>query len=181
MAERGPNWRADLLTTYPDLFHPVGDPPSAQGWPEVGAGWQDMLQRACARIRAAVHADGGTFNATQIKEKYGTLRFYWDGALSSEAAARVEDAIDLAEARSAVTCEICGQPGRLCGGGWLTTRCVTHAEGRQPIEAQPGDHIHIQVIERVVGGRSQTLWRRYDRDSDSFVDVDPNTLEKVED
>jgi hypothetical protein len=70
-----------------------------------------LLERACVRIRAAVQADGGSFQLTQIKEKYATLRAYWHGALSPEADARVEEAVDLAEARSAVSCEICGEPG----------------------------------------------------------------------
>jgi hypothetical protein len=49
----------------------------------------------------------------QIKEKFGTLRFYWDGTLSSEATAQVEEAIALAEARSACTCELCDAEGQL--------------------------------------------------------------------
>jgi len=114
---------------------------------------------------------GGTFQATQIKEKYGTLRFYWTGTLSPEADARVEEAIDLAEARSCVTCEICGESGVLHGPSWFTTRCALHAEGRRPIKAQPGDDIH--VIERIVGKRRSVLRRRYDRDRDTFVEVDP--------
>ena len=167
------NWRKDLIQAFPDLFHPVGDPPAAQGWPSVGDGWRDLLERACVRIRAAVQADGGSFQFTQIKQKYGTARLYWEGALSPEADARVEEAIDLAEARSAVTCEICGEEGRLYGPGWLTTRCAQHAEGRPPVEARPGDD--IQVIERIDGGGRRTLRRQYDRDSDSFVDVDPSS------
>jgi hypothetical protein len=176
MADPDRDWRIDLVTSYPDLFHPHGDPPTARGWPYVGDGWCGLLQCACIRIRAAVRADGGTFHATQIQEKYGTLRFYWEGALSQEADARVEEAIDLAEARSAVTCEICGEPGLLHGPGWFTTRCAQHAEGRGPIEAQPGDDIH--VIERVVGKRRTVLRRRYDRESDSFMAVDPFGIEE---
>lgn len=175
MADAARDWRADLVTGYADLFDPHGDPPTARGWPDVSDGWRDLLQRACVRIRAAVQADGGTFKATQIKEKFGTLRFYWDGTLSPEAADQVEEAIDLAEARSASTCEICGEPGRLYGG-WLTTRCAAHAEGRRAIEARPGDDTH--VLQRIVGGRRRTLQRRYDRDSDSFVDINPSGIEE---
>ncbi|MBR0707991.1 hypothetical protein [Bradyrhizobium liaoningense] len=169
------DWRVELVEAYPDLFHPVGDPPAAQGWPEVGDGWRDLLERACARIRAAVQANGGSFQATQIKEKFGTLRFYWDGSLSPEASVRVEEAIDLAEARSACTCELCGEEGRLYrSGSWLMTRCAQHAKGR-PVETGPGlDNVHI--VERIVGKRRDIRCRRYDRSTDSFVDVDPRTL-----
>ncbi len=168
-------WRTELVEAYPDLFHPVGDPPSAQGWPSVGNGWRDLLQRACARIRAAIQADDGTFYATQIKEKYGTLRFYWEGALSPEADAKVEEAIDLAEARSACTCEVCGNEGRLYGPGWLTTRCATHAEGRKPEAVRQGLE-NISIVERIVGDRRDLQCRRYDRVTDSFIDVDPGAL-----
>jgi len=61
--------------------------------------------------------------ATQVKEKYGTLRFYYEGG---------DDFIDglsqMAEAMSAVTCEVCGSPGKTLGGGWIRTLCKTHAE-----------------------------------------------------
>jgi hypothetical protein len=86
------DWRTDLIEAHPDLFHPLPNNPGvAQASPECGAGWQDLLDRACVRIQAAVQADGGTFKFTQIKEKYGTARLYWEGALSPEADERVED------------------------------------------------------------------------------------------
>jgi hypothetical protein len=179
MTERGPNWRADLVTKYAELFQPAGDPPTAQGWPFVGDGWSDLMQRVCVRIRAAVQANGGTFKFTEIKEKYGTLRAYWDGKVSPEAAARVEEAIDLAEARSACTCEVCGEPGRLSGGGWVTTRCAAHAEGHQPVEVPPGMNIVFEI--GIFGGTREVRCRRYVRETDSFVDVDPSTLENGED
>lgn len=166
------DWRRQLVESYPDLFHPVGDPPRAQGWPEVSDGWRDLLERACSRIRAAVRADGGSFRAAQIKEKYGSLRFYWDGSLSPKAAARVEEAIDLAEARSATTCEVCGEKGRLYGGGWVTTRCAAHAEGRPPVEVAEGfENLHVE--RRFAGGRVITRFWKYDREADAFVDVPP--------
>jgi hypothetical protein len=141
----------------------------------VDDGWRDLLERACARIRKAVSADGGSFRATQIKEKYGSLRFYWWGRLSPGAAARGEEAIDLAEARSAATCEICGEPGRLHGGGSLTTRCAVHAEGRPAVPVDEGfENLHAD--HRFVGGRWRTRYRFYDRDADRFVEAHPPLL-----
>lgn len=176
MADQARNWRADLVTAYADLFDPApGDPPWAQGWPCVGDGWRDLLERACARIRTAIDTHGGSFRACQVKEKYGTLRFYFDGALPPAAEALVEDAIDLADARSACTCEICGEAGSLYGPGWLTTRCAQHAEGRRPEEVKPLlRNVHIQT--RIVGNRRVVRCRRYVRETDSFVDADPASL-----
>jgi hypothetical protein len=170
------DWRRELVEAYADLFRPAGNPPRAPGWPWVGDGWRDLLRRACVRIRAAIQADGGTFKFAQIKEKFGSARLYWDGKLSPGAAARVEDAINLAEARSACTCEICGEPGRLYGPGWLATRCDAHAEGRQPEPIRPGME-NIVFETRLVGGKREVRCRRYVRETDSFVDVDPSTLE----
>ena len=143
------DWRSDLIEAHPDLFHPLPDDPGvAQASPECGAGWQDLLERACARIQAAVQADGGTFKFTQIKEKYGTARLYWEGALSLEADARVEEIIDLAEARSACTCEACGAEGRLHRvGGWLTTRCAAHAQGQPVAEKSGWENVTISRVD----------------------------------
>lgn len=56
--------------------------------------------------------------ASQIKEKFGTLRVYMTHYLPE-----MEEAISEAERLSAITCEDCGQPGELRQGGWLRTLC----------------------------------------------------------
>jgi hypothetical protein len=169
------DWRIELIEAYPDLFHPLPNNPGvAEASPECGAGWQDLLERACARIRAAVRADGGTFKFTQIKEKYATARLDWEGTLSVEADARIEEIIDLAEARSARTCEVCGAEGRLHrAGGWLMTRCAAHAQG-DPVPEKPGwENV---TISHVVARGTKTVIikrRRYVREMDSFIEIDP--------
>ena len=61
--------------------------------------------------------------AVQVKEKFGTLRFYYNGG------DKVVDGIErMAESMSAVMCEECGTPGRSRGGGWIRTLCDAHAE-----------------------------------------------------
>jgi hypothetical protein len=59
--------------------------------------------------------------ATQVKEKFGTLRFYTNH--SDEV---INNLIGLAENMSAVTCEICGSPGKLNTEGWLNVTCDLH-------------------------------------------------------
>jgi hypothetical protein len=112
----------------------------------------------------------------QIKEKFGTLRFYWDGTLSPEARGQVEEAIALAEARSACTCELCGAEGQLYqDGATLMTRCADHRQGGV-VEKRAGfDNIHI--VHQVVDGRLRVVQcRRYDRETDSFIGIDPTLL-----
>ena len=68
------DWRIELIQAYPDLFHPrPGDPPAAQGWPEVGDGWRDLLERLTTRIEAAIAEGGGSLRIRDVPEKYGTF------------------------------------------------------------------------------------------------------------
>jgi hypothetical protein len=170
------DWRAALVEAYPDLFHPLADHPGvAEASPECGEGWRDLLERCCARIRAAVQADGGSFKATQIKEKYATLRFCCEVALSPEANAKVEEIIDLAGACSACTCELCGEQGWLYQSGcWMMARCALHAEGCAVGVEPTFENVHVK--ERIAGRRREIICRRYDRKTDSFIAIDPGSL-----
>ena len=61
--------------------------------------------------------------ASQVKEKFGGLRFYVDGANEEH-----HNFIWFAENMSYRTCEKCGNPGKLYTNGWHTTLCEKHAE-----------------------------------------------------
>jgi hypothetical protein len=170
------DWRIDLVEAHPGLFHPpAGRPEAAQGYPTCEEGWHDLLDRACARIEAAL-VEGSAFTVLQIKEKLGALRFYWRGSMSDTARASVEEAIALAAARSACTCETCGAKGQLYNyGGRLATACAEHAQG-EPMPVEPGfENLHI--AQTFSPGRFPIVsCRRYVRETDSFVDVDPKSL-----
>lgn len=60
--------------------------------------------------------------ATQVKEKYGGLRFYYNGGDDY-----VSAVVDMAEVMSDRTCEVCGAPGKPNSHGWIVTRCDQHA------------------------------------------------------
>ena len=70
---------------------------------------------------------------TQVKEKFGTLRFYYSGGDEY-----IEGLVSMAESMSAVTCEECGNPGRVRRGGWLRCQCDEHAriEGHYTSESE---------------------------------------------
>lgn len=63
--------------------------------------------------------------ASQIKEKFGTLRFYYTGGDSY-----ISGLVDMAEAMSGSTCEVCGSPGKSNSDGWIRVLCGTHAGDR---------------------------------------------------
>lgn len=81
-------------------------------------GWGGQEPKACPQVIA-----------TQVKEKFGTLRFYYMGG---------DDFIEGLEAfmnyLSAKTCENCGREGKLRGGGWILCLCDECAEGRPTLE-----------------------------------------------
>lgn len=60
--------------------------------------------------------------AVQVKEKFGTLRFYTNATDDY-----VHGLIAMAESMSARTCEECGVPGKTYYDGWHVTLCPQHA------------------------------------------------------
>ena len=58
--------------------------------------------------------------ASQVKEKYGGLRFYMTCGTDE-----IFDLIEKAEALSYKTCEECGEPGEERNTGWIRTLCDT--------------------------------------------------------
>jgi len=68
----------------------------------------------------------------QIKEKFGTLRFYYDGGDDY-----ISGMVALAESMSGLTCEECGSIGERRDGGWIRTLCDEHeAEHQERIKAR---------------------------------------------
>ena len=61
----------------------------------------------------------------QVKEKFGTLRFYYTGG-----DATIDGMVRMAEAMTGVTCEACGKPGTTEGPGWIRTLCEEHRNER---------------------------------------------------
>jgi hypothetical protein len=61
--------------------------------------------------------------AEQVKEKFGTLRFY-TGPCSDEQSG----VLDFAEQMSGIICDVCGNPGKTYADGWYVTRCEEHKD-----------------------------------------------------
>jgi len=90
----------------------------------VGQGWWPLLQELETEL-AAICGDNN-WVVEQVKQKFGTLRYYAlapDG-LELDQKSEFNQAIYRAEKRSATTCEECGQGGRLCSkSGAVRTLC----------------------------------------------------------
>lgn len=105
----------DIFDKYPILFQDV-----YCGF-DVGDGWLPLIDKLCSEL-ISLKLD---IKVAQVKEKYGTLRFYVDyGKEVGETEWKlVETVIDKYEHLSETTCEACGNLGKLRGGGWIKTRC----------------------------------------------------------
>jgi hypothetical protein len=91
----------------------------------VGPGWSSLLEDLCVKLLKL----GWTGKLAQVKEKFGTLRFYWENDIPDKVLARLaEDVVAQAEWRSGQVCDTCGAYGRLRGKGWLYTSCKEHAK-----------------------------------------------------
>ena len=100
----------------------------------VGQGWWPIIESLCGHIQS--HTDWWNKNhekhpvieqvvVSQIKEKFGGLRFYYDGGDDY-----IRGLVSMAESWAAKSCEQCGAPGKIVGGGWLKALCVEHANKR---------------------------------------------------
>jgi len=96
---------------------------------ECGDGWYNIIDQLCNNIQH--HIDWSHKNkdkesvpqvvAEQVKEKFGTLRFYYQGGDDE-----ISGMVRMAESMSGVTCEKCGSPGSTGGRGWISTLCSIH-------------------------------------------------------
>jgi hypothetical protein len=103
-------------------------------WIRCGPGWYPILAELEGRLRE-IDPD---YRVLQVKEKFGTLRFYWSGR-SREAG---DEAVRDAELASTHTCELCGARGKLrVRRSWLRTVCDSCAryEGYEDLPDEEDD------------------------------------------
>lgn len=116
-----------LCEKYPKLFAQRNKPmqETAMCWGfECGDGWFDLINTLCYLLQWDIDNNREPqIEVVQVKEKYGGLRFY-----TNQATGRQSGCISMAESLSYKICEVCGCPGVINTGGWLSTRCKEHRE-----------------------------------------------------
>lgn len=109
----------EIVSRYPEIFRELR-------WFDFSCdkGWNDLIDKLCQAIMQECHEQGWTPPvATQVKEKFGELRFY-TGPTTYE----IYDIIDRATVLSRHICEVCGQPGEArSDNGWIRTTCDLHS------------------------------------------------------
>lgn len=93
---------------------------------ECGPGWRWLWEGAAELLQERDVPAG--FRTTQAKEKFGSIRWYYDCSDDYE---YTQSLVDSVEHLSAYICEECGKPGRIRQGGWLRCLCPEHAGGRR--------------------------------------------------
>jgi hypothetical protein len=112
---------------------------------EHGDGWYNIINALCDNMQSHIdwshkqHAWDLKWNrehpdeqrpvcepvaqviVTQVKEKFGSLRFYYQGGDDA-----ISGMVRMAESMSAVMCEECGAPAETRGPGWIRTLCEVH-------------------------------------------------------
>ena len=125
---------------------------------ECGDGWYNMLYNLLTKIenhlKTLPKEDVDAFCVQQVKEKFGTLRFYCSGD------GEVDRLVNEAEDISAVTCEECGNAGKMRNGGWMSVKCHQH---------------HLEDIARKVIPQVQGYSEEYD-----YVSPFKHTLGQIE-
>lgn len=134
---------SELENKYPKMF------PNGLGYISTGPGWWPVVAELCSAIdthtkwtntRRKELLENNPYDAVipkevpqvivdQIKEKFGGLRFYYQGGDDY-----IRGLVSMAESWASKTCEQCGAPGVIRRGGWIRTLCDDHAKNRGIID-----------------------------------------------
>lgn len=127
----------ELVKKYPKILRDYGGNPmqTCMAWGvDVESGWYELLDDCLHKLQYFCDLSSAKEKpvqviATQLKEKYGILAFYFTG----EGGTRtdwdiIDDIINEAERKSAYTCEVTGKHGDICQKwGWYKTLCYEEA------------------------------------------------------
>lgn len=91
----------------------------------VGDGWYGLIKRLSLELENLIlsepEQERKNYRAVQIKEKFGSLRFYL--LLETQ---KMRQVILQAEVESSHICEVCGQAGQKSDSAWTKVRCTLH-------------------------------------------------------
>ena len=126
---------ASLEAKYPGMFS------KPYGGICVGEGWWPIIEALCDQIHHHIRfkneqrdrwnrGDGcEPVTVLQIKEKFGGLRFYYEGGDPA-----IAGMVSMAESWAARSCEVCGNVGKSRSGGWIRTLCDKHEKAWKEYE-----------------------------------------------
>lgn len=125
-----PHYVDCLKREFPKLYKNLG-------YFEIGHdGWFDLLYKLSAKLEKLINQyeregkedefDLGSPHADQVKEKFGTLRFYM-----SHGTKEMQELINEAEDASSKICIVCGRKGKIRNERWVSALCEQHYREKQ--------------------------------------------------
>ncbi len=103
----------------------------------IGTGWWPIIESLCANMQSHIDHKEKQGQAIpqvvveQIKEKFGGLRFYYQGGDDE-----ISGMVRMAEAWANHSCEECGAPGKRTSEGWIKNLCEFHLAEREAMRAE---------------------------------------------
>jgi hypothetical protein len=131
-----------LIEDFPWIFRDTYEPKTKSAYSMrfyVEDGWYGLIRNICEELMAFHYDTGVQLTATEVKEKYGTLRFFalWDGSLLPYNESELDSIINIGfdiitkiENKSNIICEWCGNAGKTNTDGWKKTLCDSCQERR---------------------------------------------------
>jgi len=135
--------RSKIFKRYPKLFAQKNNSirETCMCWGiECGDGWLPLIHALCSQLQFDIDKNHyPQIEFTQIKEKFGTLRLYYETTQLNEKDERLEyksglqeGMISFAEQLSECICEHCGSNNDITQtDGWITTICKECLEERE--------------------------------------------------
>ena len=143
-----------LISRYPYMFE--GENLGIS----IARGWMPLFEQLCMAIDNLLGQHKSGFHFIQVKEKFGSARFYWsmngrsprlrineisDQGINTELyrsnsehqnenalSQKIEDLVDAATKKTQTMCVVCGQPALLDHGNFhLLMLCESHTQQRK--------------------------------------------------
>ena len=114
--------KSELVAKYPYMF----------GGPNIGIdlyeGWMPTFEVACDAVNTLLGSDKAGFHFSQVKEKYGSARIYWDSKIRDKKLERaISQLLKHAEEATESLCIVCGASAEIKEyGGWFACLCDLH-------------------------------------------------------
>jgi len=138
-----------LYEKYPKIFKQKDDnmTTTCLCWGlECGDGWYWIIDNLCDSIQGYIDANKKEqMEATQVKEKFGSLSFYRSGGDRL-----IGGMIWLAEHMSYNTCELCGSTEDIIQTkGWIKIRCKKCLEKEKDISTKDSMSVHDMMFGKI--------------------------------
>ena len=120
-----------LKKKFPSLYKNLYKENTCMQWGiECDDGWYDLIYNLSSELDSWCEQNKMQVNAAQIKEKFGTLRFYFNSAnvFTDDQYKEISSIVDKYEKLSSTVCELTGNVGELkVKGYWYKTLCKESA------------------------------------------------------